>query len=284
MISKMIERANMYPPEFGNIDMVKIHAVWRPCPKEEARVIRWEPPARGKRYLVSIDPMTGETQTGGKDPDNHAVGVIRAGYFEPDKGWRPPRLVARLVNDFGAWERQRIYELRWDIDVLEEQVWRLAQYYGNCLIVPEVNMDRGLIELLKLRGSAQIYIRKFFNKREQKETNAYGWKTDPSTREVAVENLARAIRELGKDGEGVEIQCPITLSELQTFVVKSNGRSEAMPGKHDDCVLQMALGLITIDGATTFSQPIAQIHLPPDLAALEKEDQVNSRVDMATKW
>jgi hypothetical protein len=284
MISKMIERVNLYPPEFGNIDMVGRHAVWRPCPKEEARIVRWEAPAQGKRYSVSADTMTGETQTGGKDPDNHAVGAMRSGYFEPGRGWRAARLVARLVADWPAWESRRSYELRWDIDVLEEQIWRLSQYYGNCVIVPEVNMDRGLIELLKLRGSANIYPRKFFNQREQKETNAYGWKTDASTREVAIENLARAIREYGRDGEGVEILCPITLSELQTFVVKSNGRSEAMPGKHDDCVLQTAIGLITIDGATTFSQAIAQIHLPPDLAALEREDQENSMIDLARKW
>jgi hypothetical protein len=225
--------------------------------------------------------MTGETQVAGKDPDNHAAGVLRAGYFNVTRSWIPPKLVAWLVDDWGLWERNRRYELRWDIDVLEEQIWRLAQYYGNCVIVPEANMDRGLIELLKLRG-ANIYLRKLFNRREQTEQKAYGWQTTPSTREMIIENLARAIREQGKDSEGIDLFCPITLAELESFVTKANGRSEAMLGKHDDCVLQIAIGLACISGASTFVQPITVTALPPDLLALEREE--NRLEDMAMRW
>jgi hypothetical protein len=283
-LQRMVERSLMFPPEFGNIELVDNRAVWRDCQSNEARVVRWEQPKGNCRYLLSVDPMTGETQVGGKDPDNHAAGVLRAGYFDPNRGWIPPKLVARLVNDWGLWERQKKYELRWDIDVLEEQIWRLAQYYGNCLIVPEANMDRGLIELLKLRGSANIFVRKVFNRREQTEQKAYGWQTTTSTREMIIENLARAIREQGKDAEGIDIFCPITLSELETFVVKASGRSEAMPGKHDDLALQIAIGLTCIDGATTFIQPITVPALPPDLIALEREEDANARSGMAMRW
>jgi hypothetical protein len=282
-LKKMVERSHMFPPDFGNIDMLDNRAIWRPCPSDEARVIRWEQPKDNCRYLLSVDSMTGETQVGGKDPDNHAVGVLRAGLFDPNRGWIPPKLVARLVDDWGLWERNRKYELRWDIDVLEEQVWRLAQYYGNCLIVPEANMDRGLIELLKLR-SANIYLRQLFNRREQTEQKAYGWQTTPSTREMIIENLARAIREQGNDAEGIDIFCPITLSELESFVTKPSGRGEAMAGRHDDCVLQTAIGLACINGATAFVQPITHTALPPDLAALESEEEAIARLGMAERW
>lgn len=282
ILSKMVERAKIYPPDTGNIDMVNNRAVWRPCPSDECRCIRWEQPRGNARYLVSIDSMTGETQVGGKDPDNHAVGVLRAGYFDPTRGWIPPKLVARLVHDWGLWERNKRYELRWDIDVLEQQIWNLANYYGNCLIVPEMNADRGLVELLKLRGSANIYLRKLFNRREQTEQKAYGWMTDERTREAVIENLARAIRNQGEQAEGIDIYCPITLSELQSFIVKANGRSEAMSGKHDDTVLSLAIGLMCIDGATTYAEPITQLHLPPDLAKLEREDYDSDL--MAQRW
>jgi hypothetical protein len=290
MLSKMIERAKLYClPEFGNIDLIGSvqsgqRSVWRPCAKEDARVARWEQARGGLRYLVSVDSMTGETQVGGKDPDNHSVLVIRAGYFDVNRGWVPPRVVARLIADWCEWERSAKYALRWDIDVLETWVWRLAQYYGNCLIVPEINMDRGLVELLKLRGTANIIVRPVFNQREQTEQKAYGWKTDVSTREAIIEGLARAIREYGKDAEGIEINCPITLSELQTFIVKQNGRSEAMPGRHDDNVLALAIGLATINGATTYGQPITEVSLPPDLRRLELEDESALATGSAQRW
>jgi len=283
MLDKMVKVATINPPETGNISLVDNRAGWVPSTSDECRVIRWEEPRGGMRYSLSADTMTGETQVGGKDPDNHSVGVMRAGFFDGRRGWVPPKLVARLVDDWGAWERSRKYELRWDIDVLEEQIWKLAQYYGNCIIVPEINMDRGLVELLKLRGTANLYVRELFNRREQKLDLVYGWKTDPSTREAMIENLARAIREHGRDAEGIDIFCPITLAELQAFVVKMNGRSEAMNGKHDDTVLQTAIGLITINAATSYSEPTIEIDLPPDLRALERESQ-QSEKGLAQRW
>jgi hypothetical protein len=287
MLEKMVTRARINPPDLGNLDSLgergRESYVWRPCGPEEARIIRWEQPRGGMRYLLSIDPMTGETSVSSKDPDNHAVGVIRAGFFESGRGWVPPKLVARLVHDWGAWERNKKYELRHDIDVLESEIWKLAQYYGNCLIVPEINMDRGLVELLKLRAGAQIYQREEFNRREQTKTKMLGWRTDQYTREMAVENLARAIREQGRESEGLDIFCPITLSELQTFITKASGRSEAMPNKKDDCVLQVAIGLMCINAATVFSEPRVEITLPWDLRVLEARENA-SQSGAAMRW
>jgi hypothetical protein len=283
-LAAMKEEAQKYPPAFGNIDVVeKNRVVWRPSVSSESRIVRWEQPRIGCRYLLAVDSMTGETQVGGKDPDNHAVGVIRAGMFTADGGWSPPILAARLVADWDLWERSRKYELRWDIDVLEEQIWRLAQYYGNCVIVPEMNADRGIVELLKMRQGAKIYVRKLFNQREQTETNAYGWYTDVRTRELVVETLARAIREHGKRGEGCEIFCPIALDELQNFVVKPSGRSEAASGSHDDNVLMLAIGLTTIEAATAYAEPKVEVKLPWDLRKLEEGERL-SKPGMAMKW
>lgn len=287
-LEKMVDRARSFPPDFGTLDTTQdgnlMRVTWRPTSSEDARLLRWEQPQRGAKYLISVDSMTGETQVGGKDPDNHAVGVIRAGMFQAGKGWVPPKLVARLVNDHGEWERSKKYELRWDIDVLEEQVWRLAQYYGNCMIVPEMNADRGLVELLKLRNGANIYQREILNQREQTRTKALGWYTDPRTREMVIENLARAIREQGQQGEGVEIYCPITLSELQDFIVKQSGRSEAMPGRHDDTVLQMAIGLMCIASATTYVPTKVELKLPREIELLERAEANRGTEGLAMKW
>lgn len=242
--------------------------VWRETTPGEATLHVWEQPLEGRRYLIAADTMTGASQTSGDDPDCHSVLVLRAGWWETGRGWHPPSVVARIAP-----------ECRWDIDILEAHVWRLALYYGGsaqgCMIVPEVNMDRGLIELLKLRG-ARIYERRTFNRREQRETGALGWQTNPATREAMIEGLARAIREFDREGEGVELWCPHIISELENFIIKPNGRSEAERGWHDDDVLALAIGLATIAGATPYVVPRIVRPLPPDLARTESRRQSSS--------
>lgn len=235
--------------------------VWRQTTELEAWFWRWEEPRFGRKYLISPDPMTGATQVASADdPDCHGVPVWRAGYFEHGRGWVPPAIVARIAPP-----------CRWDIDILEDRIWRLARYYGGrrgCLIAPEINMDRGLVELLKLRN-ANIYVREIFNRIEQTTTEAYGWQTTEQTRRMIIETLGRAIREQGTEGEGLDIWCPHFLAEAENFVIKQNGRSEADTGHHDDDILGAAIGLQVIASATELVEEIVQRPLPPDIKRWE---------------
>jgi hypothetical protein len=209
----------------------------------------------GQKYLLSCDPMTGITQTGGEDPDLHGVVVLRAGFSDKQGKWNRPGVVARII------------QCRWDIDVLELAMWRLARMYGpsyGCKIVIEMNMDRGLTELLKQR-SADLYQREIFNQREQKYSKAYGYQTNERTREVVVECLARAIREWETPQEGIDLFDEDLIVECENFVRKSNGRSEANQGHHDDDVMACGLGLLLIDHATTYHVPQGFMTLPPEL-------------------
>jgi hypothetical protein len=264
-LAKMKYDAQHIPYSTGTLDYLtgskEYAVVWRPGPPSECRILRWEPPREGMKYLVSVDSMTGASQTVGADPDNHFAVVWRAGYF--DRGaWCAPRIVAHSVDHFESWLTTRKLDVKWDIDVMEAQVWRLATYYGNCLIVPEMNKDRGLVELLKLRLTANIYVRTHFNRREQTETNMLGWVTTPETRGKLVTALQIGIREYanidpvkGPSQERCEIYSPVILDEAETFIIKSDGRCEAMAGKHDDGVLASGIGLACIDAATTYHQP-----------------------------
>lgn len=261
-----------YPYSTGIIDLVKQRTEdtvsWRVAGPDSCQVMRWEQPRDGMKYLIAVDPMTGASQTAGADPDNHGVIVWRAGYFE-NAVWYPPRVVAHLVDDLDLWNTKREYALRWDIDVLEERVWRLALYYGNCLIVPEMNMDRGLVELLKLRNKANIITRPVFNRREQTEQNQLGWLTTEQTRGKIIADMQTGVREYanydtltGPSHERVEIFSPVILGEMETFIVKQNGRCEAMQGKHDDLVLSLAFGHSSLSHATTYRRP-GGVHLDP---------------------
>ena len=260
------ERSRLCTREFGVLEYEPRadRVSFRPAAEAEARCVRFEKPREGCRYLVSVDTMTGASQTGGMDPDSHSVLVHRAGYVDPStRRWVEPALAARNVlyadgTRLGCW---------WDIDVLEEEVWRMARYYGGCLIVPEMNMDRGLVELLKLRQDAYLYQREIFNRREGIVTKAYGWQTDRKTRPMIVETLARAIREAGqgKHGEGYEIRCPWAIRQARNFITRPSGRAEAAQGHHDDDILALAIGLQVLEQATPYHETARAEWVPRDL-------------------
>jgi hypothetical protein len=259
-------------PEYGVLEYNERadRVSWRPCEQNEARFVRYEQPTPGRRYLHSTDPATGDSQTSGKDPDSNAHGVLRKGYIDGTTGeWREPALAMRNIfyedgTRFGNWV---------DTDFLEEEIWLMTRYYGNCCSIVEVNKDRGLIELQKKRGTMNIYQREVFNKREQEKVKQYGWNTTEQTREMVISTLARALRESGKGqpGDGIEVRCPWIIAELKNFVTKKSGRSEAAKGKHDDCVLMLGIGLQCIEHATPYHEQVVARVLPRDLQNLYEE-------------
>lgn len=251
-------------PMHGIIEGTKDRRVaFRQTERGEAKVTIFEKPIRGCRYILSVDPMTGETQVGGLDPDRHGAFVLRAGYWDAKGRWHKMATAARVVP------------CRWDIDVLEETVWGLARYYGNstgCKIAIEMNQDKGITELLKLRG-ADLYQREIFNQREERMSKALGYQTNEKTRETLIERLAQVIREWDKPGDGIAILCDHAMQQCENFVRKPNGRSEHAEGWHDDDVLGIALGVELIEHATTYV-PRESIWMPPELRDAQRRPGV----------
>jgi len=253
------KRASRVLAQYGILEETKEALVsFRPTSEQEAKIILFEKPIRGCRYIVGVDPMTGATQAGGVDPDYHAVFAMRDGYYDGKGVWHPPATAARVVP------------CRWDIPILEPEIFKLARFFGpangrGCTIVVEMNQDRGVTELLKLR-SANLYLREQFNHAEQKTTKAYGFMTNERTRENLIERLAGAIRNVGEAGNGIDIYDTTALDECDNFVLKRNGRSEASEGGHDDSVFGIALPLEVIAHGTTWYPPVVNNwYTPPDL-------------------
>ena len=239
----MLSKRKAPPALHGIIEDAKGRMSFRQTDAVEAKFTIWEKPIPGCRYILPVDPMTGSSQAVGLDPDKHSAPMLRAGYWNAHRQWVRPAMVARVVP------------CRWEIDTLEVSLWNLARMYGSrmgCMTAIEVNMDRGLIELLKLRG-ANLYMREVWNKREEKTTGALGFKTDTNTREALVSTLAAAVREWDTPGNGIDIWCPHAIEQLQNFIKKEpSGRSEASQGYHDDDVIAIGLGLELIGHATLY--------------------------------
>lgn len=242
-LSAIKKRQIQCVPRHGIIEEIKGRRfAFRQTEQHEAKVTLFEKPIPGCRYILPVDPMTGESQVGGIEPDRHGAFVLRAGYWDGKGVWRKMATAARVV------------QCRFDIDFLEAIVWSLARYYGGpsgAKIVIEMNQDRGITELLKLRG-ADLYQREQNNLREQRLTKALGYNTNERTRENLVESMARVIREWDAPGDGIDIWCPLALEQCENFVRKGNGRSEHADGWHDDDVLAISLGVELIEHATTY--------------------------------
>lgn len=275
------EVARMTVPKFGVLEYNERadRVSFRPTEEREARVVMFEGPRDRCRYLAVCDPATGDSQTSGTDPDSNSYGVMRDGFVSADGRWNPPRLAMRNIcyydgPRFGNW---------FDTHIVEEELWKMARYYGNCPIVVEVNKDRGLIELLKLRGDANIYQREMFNRREQVMMSAYGWETNDRTREMIVSGLAQVLRESGDRGQrampghGIEIPCPWAVAQLGNFVTKPSGRSEAAKGKHDDDVLMLAMGRQCLGQATPFFEEKRSAWVPDHLRVGQKAGRSGSK-------
>lgn len=241
------------------------HYVWSPTEsgsEGESNFWIWEHPQIGMRYVIAVDNAGGRADGDDKtDTDCHAVVVLRAGSMDPERGrWIKPAVVAAIPP------KQRV-----DIDILGEWVWRLHVYYGRCLVAPEANNDRGLIRDLRVRGCV-IYEseRPATQKASYKPSGKLGFWTrggeNEGTRRWIIENLARAIRERDRAGEGIDCLFPWILDELDHFVVNpDSGKAEAMEGWHDDWVLALAIGFALIGGATIYMPSQNSLAIPRDL-------------------
>ena len=231
-------------------------ASWIPDPR--GSVCRWEEPKDGCRYLVSVDTCTGkDQQIGGTtaDPDWHSVQVWRQAYVAANGDYMPPALVA-------------LHHSRDDTDILAETVAAMAAYYGNCMIVPEVNNSGLHVVKCLVNAGCNVYRRKPHIQRRKQETEeekleAYGWSTDPQTRKWVIDEIAPLVRQ-----QGLMIRAPEVLEEFKSFIIKNGGQPAAAPGKHDDHVLAAAIAIFCIGAATEYRlgrvQPIDHRRLQRD--------------------
>ncbi len=226
---------------------------WRTVSSADAaNFYLFERPIQECRYAVIVDTAGGRaTGDDKRDTDNHAVIVIRKGYFKQlETGrsqWQPPTVVASIKPE------QKV-----DIDVLEQWVYALHVFYGRCIVIPEANNDRGLILLLRKRG-VHLYeqMRPATRTDAQKPSGKLGFWTrgqdGEQTRNAIIEMLAAAIREIATQGDGVFVPFPWIVEELAHFRIDpDDGKAKGMDGWHDDWVLALAIAFGCLDSTTVY--------------------------------
>ncbi len=219
-------------------------------PHEAGWAQLWEEPREGRRYLIWCDTATGREQTReSHNPDRHSVLVLRQAFADPDGTHGNARLVARL--------RPPCLD---DWHVLEEKVIALCLYYGRCLVGVEVPMGLTLLEGLRRAGMP------LFKRRAASGTGAMGvegggqlgFQTNAATKPLVVASLSRAI-----DGDPpLDLHDPHLVDELGSFVVHEDGREAALPGRHDDDVMALAMAVHHLARATPY-RPVRAVRSRP---------------------
>ena len=115
----------------------------------------------------------------------------------------------------------------------------LGRYYNNALLAVESN-SIGVATLARLNQMKyrNLYYQTDMQKLENEEGKRPGFKTTSVTRPAIIGLLKNAV----KDGV-VQIPDEDIIQELKEFVISANGKAEALPGCHDDCVIATAIAL-----------------------------------------
>lgn len=210
-------------------------------PHESGWAQIWEEPLADCRYLLWCDTATGREQTrDSRDPDRHSILVLRQGFATPTGEQGNAMLVARVRPPcFDDWH------------ILEEKVIALCKYYGRCLVGVEVPMGLTLLEGLR-RAGMPLFKRRSTGDGKAGETatplEKLGFQSNASTKPLVVGSLSRAL-----DGDPpLDILDPHIIDELGSFVVHEDGREAALPGRHDDDVMALAMAVHHLPLATPF--------------------------------
>lgn len=125
---------------------------------------------------------------------------------------------------------------QFDEDLYARQVYCLGKHYNTALVGIETNFSTYPVKELTRLGYNRQFVREVEDKITSKPKKSYGFATTKLTRPVIISNLVGIVREHPESINDIE-----TLEEMLTFVRNESGRAEASDGKHDDCIMGLAI-------------------------------------------
>jgi hypothetical protein len=139
-----------------------------------------------------------------------------------------------IDNSTGA--QVAVWRAHTDTDLYAKQMYALGYFYNEALIAIEMNFDSHPIKELDRLKYYRQYKREVIDTITKRKQHKHGWRTTSASRPVAIGKLVEIVRD-----EVELINDMNTLNEMLTFIRDENGRPEAEQGKHDDCVLALAI-------------------------------------------
>ena len=187
--------------------------------RENGNLHVWYPAQAGREYIVGVDAAGG-----GANGDYACAQVI-----ERRTGLQCAELRAHLAP------RE-----------LAKRVAQLGREYNNSMLAVERN-NHGLAVLAYLSmedhaegvsggQSCRSYSGPVYRGPVYEQRGQAGWLTSAASRPAMLERLGTLLEERGEIFSSFRL-----LTECRSFIRKSDGRTEAAAGAHDDCVMAMAI-------------------------------------------
>lgn len=126
-----------------------------------------------------------------------------------------------------------------DPDLFGKELVKLGRLYNEAYLAPE-NNNHGLTTIKSILDEEyyNIFYTKTYDKMNDEITKKVGWSTNRRTKPLAIDKLAEYIREKFFGMWDNDI-----VDELYTYIIEENGSTNAQEGKHDDCVMALAITL-----------------------------------------
>ena len=164
-----------------------------------------------------------------------SVPYVIGGDTAGDSGNEWSDFFAGHVLDNTTGEQVAVLHGKMDEDQYARQLYCLGMYYNTALIGVEANYSTHPIKELQRLQYPRQYTREQTDTYTGSLKKTYGFRTDKASRPVILAEL----REIARDNLSL-IKHDGTLGEMLSFA-KVDGRPEALPGKHDDLVMSLAI-------------------------------------------
>lgn len=133
--------------------------------------------------------------------------------------------------------------------VLAEKAVLFASWYGNPLMVPEMNsMGFALLDKLDDLGYSNVYRRKEYDRVLRKNLKKVGFRTTASSKQLLISHFEEMLRM-----REPKVYSKQTWEEIKTFVYTDNARKKgagAQQGFHDDRIMSLLLAAFDEDPVT----------------------------------
>jgi hypothetical protein len=179
-------------------------------PDDKGYVEIWKRPERDRFYAIGADV---------------AEGLVHGDYS------------CGLVGDSDSFDVVACWHGHIDPDLFGIELVKLARFYNDAYIGVERN-NHGLTTLSSIKKAEywNIYFSKVHDRIADTMTQKIGWETTIRTKPLMIDKLAEFVREMY-----IGIYSDLLISEMFTYVIEDDGKTNAQSGCNDDTVMACAI-------------------------------------------
>lgn len=156
------------------------------------------------------------------------------------------------VGDTNTFDIVAMWHGHIDPDLYGVELIKLARYYNDAYLGVE-NNNHGLTTLSTIKKNEywNLFFSKSYDRISDTMTQKLGWTTSVRTKPFMIDKLSEFVREMY-----LGIYSDLIISEMFTYVIEDNGRTNAQIGCHDDTVMATAIMLqLMLEGKGEFYAP-----------------------------